>query len=155
MAYIHRYAKTGSKILEIGAGTGRYSVALAKEGMNVDAVELLENNLIVLKENSRGISNLHSYQGDATDLKRFVDDTFDLTLSLGPMYHLYKSDEVNSAIDEAIRVTKPGVIMFAFLSVFGIMYANYFNGNWAAGQESSLVYLRQEIKDTVLAMSIL
>lgn len=72
------------------------------------------------------------------------------------MYHLYESDEVNSAIDEAIRVTKPGgVIMFAFLSVFGIMYANYFNGNWAAGQESSLVYLRQEIKDTVLAMSIL
>lgn len=108
------------------------------------------------KGKHRGISNLHSYQGDATDLKRFVDDTFDLTLSLGPMYHLYESDEVNSAIDEAIRVTKPGgVIMFAFLSVFGIMYANYFNGNWAAGQESSLVYLRQEIKDTVLAMSIL
>ena len=52
MAYIHRYAKTGSKILEIGAGTGRYSVALAKEGMNVDAVELPENNLIVLKENT-------------------------------------------------------------------------------------------------------
>lgn len=50
--------------------------------MNVDTVELPENNLIVLKENSRGISNLHSYQGDATDLKRFVDDTFDLTLSL-------------------------------------------------------------------------
>ena len=51
------------------------------------------------------------------------------------MYHLYKTDEVNSAIDEAIRVTKPGgVIMFAFISVFAIMYANYFYGNWNEGQ---------------------
>ena len=42
---------------------------------------------------------------------------------------------INRAIDEAIRVTKPGgVIMFAFISVFAIMYANYFYGNWAEGQ---------------------
>ena len=138
MAYIHRYADTHSKILEIGAGTGRYSIALAREGMDVVAVELLENNLSVLRENSRDINNIRSYQGDATDLKQFADNTFDLTLSLGPMYHLYEPDEVNRAIDEAVRVTKPGgVIMFAFLSVFGIMYANYFNGNWAAGEEEN------------------
>ena len=51
------------------------------------------------------------------------------------MYHLYEPDEVDRAIDEAIRVTKPGgVILFAFISVFAIMYANYFYGNWAEGQ---------------------
>lgn len=33
-----------SKILEIGAGTGRYSIALVKEGMNVTAVELVDKN---------------------------------------------------------------------------------------------------------------
>ena len=138
MAYIHRYSETNTKILEIGAGTGRYSIALAKEGMTVAAVELLENNLAVLKENSKDLGNLRSYQGDATVLHCFADDTFDLTLSLGPMYHLYEPDEVDKAINEAIRVTKPGgVIMFAFLSVFGIMYANYFNGNWAVGQEEN------------------
>ena len=39
---------------------------------------------------------------------------------------------------QEIRVTKPGgVILFAFISVFGIMYANYFQGNWAAGQEEN------------------
>jgi len=135
MAYIHRYAHEGSKILEVGAGTGRYSVALAKEGMDVTAVELVEGNLAVLKENSRGIPNIRSFQGDAADLSRFDDSVFDLTLLLGPMYHLYEPDEVNNAIDEAIRVTKPGgVIMFAFISVFAIMYANYFYGNWKRGQ---------------------
>lgn len=45
MEYIHRYAKLGAKALEIGAGTGRYSLALAKEGYNVTAVELVESNL--------------------------------------------------------------------------------------------------------------
>ncbi|MCR5324121.1 MAG: class I SAM-dependent methyltransferase [Lachnospiraceae bacterium] len=135
MSFIHRYAVRRSKILEVGAGTGRYSIALAKEGMDVTAVELVESNLEVLRENSKGLTNLNSFQGDATDLSLFPDDSFDVTLLLGPMYHLYEPCEVNCAIDEAIRVTKPnGVILFAFISVFAIMYANYFYGNWAEGQ---------------------
>lgn len=135
MNYIHRYATKDSKVLEVGAGTGRYSIALASEGIDVTAVELVESNLAVLRENSKGIANLKSFQGDATDLSRFPDSSFDVTLVFGPMYHLYEKDEVNSAIDEAIRVTKPdGVILFAFISVFAIMYANYFYGNWAEGQ---------------------
>ena len=135
MNYIHRYADGQSKILEVGAGTGRYSIALAKEGVDVTAVELVENNLAVLREKSSGLDNIKSFQGDATDLSRFPDNTYDVTFCLGPMYHLYETTEVNSAIDEAIRVTKPGgVILFAFISVFAIMYANYFYGNWAKGQ---------------------
>ena len=138
MAYIHRYAARGARVLEVGAGTGRYSIALAKEGMDVTAVELAGSNLAVLRENSRGIENITSYQGDATDLSRFADDSFDVTLSLGPMYHLFEADDVDRAINEAIRVTRPGgVILFAFISVFAIMYANYFYGNWTAGQKEN------------------
>ncbi len=138
MTYIHRYAAKGARVLEAGAGTGRYSIALAKEGMDVTAVELAESNLAVLRENSKGVKNLATYQGDATDLGRFADDSFDVTLSLGPMYHLFDAADVDRAIDEAIRVTKPGgVIFFAFISVFAIMYANYFYGNWKAGQEEN------------------
>ena len=138
MQYIHRYLKDNFKILEVGAGTGRYAIPLAKEGMDVTAVELLENNLAVLRENSKGMDNMTSYQADAVDLSMFGDDTFDMTLHFGPMYHLYETDEVNAAIDEAIRVTKPsGIILFAFLSVFGIMYANYFYGNWQVGQKEN------------------
>ena len=141
MSYIHRYAAKGFKVLEVGAGTGRYSIALAKEGMDVTAVELAESNLAVLRKNSRGMENITSYQGDATDLGRFADNSFDVTLSLGPMYHLYEADDVDRAINEAIRVTKPGgVIFFAFISVFAIMYANYFYGNWKAGQEENFTH---------------
>ena len=138
MAYIHRYVSDRSKVLEVGAGTGRYSVALAKEGMDVTAVELLESNLQKLRHNAEGVGGLRALKGDATDLSAFADDTFDAVLSLGPMYHLYESDEVHRAIDEAVRVTKPGgTLLFAFISVFGIMYANYLQGSWALGQEEN------------------
>ena len=97
-------------------------------------MELVESNLAILREKSEGIKNLESYQGDATDLGRFADSSFDVTLILGPMYHLYEADEVNRAIDEAIRVTKPGgTLLFAFISVYAVMYANYLSGNWTLG----------------------
>ena len=138
MHYIHRYAAPGAKVLEVGAGTGRYSIALAKEGMDVTALELVESNLAILQKNSEDVANIRSFQGDATDLGMLDDDSFDVTLVFGPMYHLYEAEDVNRAIDEAIRVTKPGgVILFAFISVFAIMYANYLYGNWAFGQEEN------------------
>ena len=138
MHYIHRFAGPGARVLEVGAGTGRYSIALAKEGMDVTAVELVESNLSVLRENSKGLPGIRSLQGDATCLRQLEDQAYDLTLVLGPLYHLYEPEDVGKAIDEAIRVTrKNGVILFAFLSVYGIMYSNYLQGNWAAGQEEN------------------
>ncbi len=94
MHYVHRYAPKGAKILEIGAGTGRYSIALAKEGYEVTAVELVENNLEVLRENSKDVSGIESYQGDALNLGRFEDEQFDVTLVFGPLYHLYEMEAV-------------------------------------------------------------
>lgn len=126
MAYISRYAAPGCRVLEIGAGTGRYSVALAKLGYQVTAVELVEGNLKVLRQNARGLSNLTALQGDALDLSRFADASFDLVLLLGPMYHLYERPDVHRALDEAIRVTRPGgVLLTAFLSVYAVLHNNY------------------------------
>ena len=138
MEYIHRYTKPGAKVLEIGAGTGRYSIALAKEGYKVTAVELVESNLEVLRKNSSDIIDIVSYQGDAINLGRFEDNQFDVTLLFGPMYHLYDKEDVHKAIDEAIRVTKKdGIILVAFLSVYAIMNDNYLNGAFAAGVEEN------------------
>ena len=134
MHYIRRYAAEGSRILEIGAGTGRYSIVLAKAGYAITAVELVESNLAVLRQNSEGLSSLSAYQGDATDLSRFADNTFDVTLLFGPMYHLYTAEDTHRALDEAIRVTKEGgVILTAFLSVHAILFNNYLNGHLQQG----------------------
>lgn len=56
MKYITEYLPDigDPKILEVGAGTGRYSITLAKQGRNVTAVELVEHNLEVLKSKLDG-----------------------------------------------------------------------------------------------------
>ena len=107
MKYIHKYleGKPGASILDVGAGTGRYSVALSEEGYDVTAVELVKHNLGILK--SKG-SNVKAYQGNATKLKRFEDKSFDMTLVFGPMYHLLTFEERLKALNEAKRVTKQG-----------------------------------------------
>lgn len=118
MKYIHKYLeelgsragadgapKQSLRILDIGAGTGRYSVPLAEEGYDVTAVELVKHNLGRLKKKS---SLVHAYQGNATKLSRFADDSFDLTLLFGPMYHLQSEEDKYQALCEAKRVTRPG-----------------------------------------------
>ena len=115
MKYIHKYLEEfdAPKILDIGAGTGRYSVALCEEGYDVTAVELVKRNLGILKAKN---SNVKAYLGNALNLKRFKDEEFDLTLLFGPMYHLYTFEDKLKALNEAKRVTKTGgVILVAYL----------------------------------------
>lgn len=139
MHYIHRLIPAGAKVLEVGAGTGRYSIALAQEGFHVTAAELLKHNLQVLCEKGAEIKKLHPCQADATDLHGFADNAFDATLVLGPMYHLYTQADQHRALDEAIRVSRPGgILMFAFLSVYAILYNNYLCGDFQDGLRENI-----------------
>ena len=101
------------RILEVGAGTGRYSVALAKQGRHVTAVELVAGNLERLKAKLDGSEPLTALQGNALDLSIFPDVSFDLTMLLGPMYHLYSREDKLQALAEAVRVTKSGGYILA------------------------------------------
>ncbi len=111
--YIEQYLKPGDRIIEIGAGTGRYSHALAQKGYSVDAVELLEHNIEVFRQNTLPGEPVTVRQGNALDLSGFPDDAYDITLLLGPLYHLYTAEEQKKALTEALRVTKPGGVVFA------------------------------------------
>ena len=113
MRYVERYLKPGNRILEIGAGTGRYSHSLARREYAVDAVELVEHNIEVFRKNTLPNEHITISQGNALDLSAFSDNQYDVTLLLGPLYHLYTKEDKRWAIREAIRVTKQGGIIFA------------------------------------------
>lgn len=104
------------KVLDIGAGTGRYSIALAKEGYNVSAIELVKHNVSRLKQyaSNNGV-NVDARQGNALKLNKYEDESFDLTLLFGPMYHLFGDEDKIRALNEAKRVTKKnGLILVAY-----------------------------------------
>ena len=120
--YVEKYLKPETKILEVGAGTGRYSIYYANKGYNVTAIEYVQHNVDILKSKIKDNMNIVAEQGDAVDLSRFEDNTFDVTLVLGPLYHLYEDKDINKAIEEAIRVTKKdGIIAIAYLTSDSIM----------------------------------
>lgn len=113
MRYIEKYLRPGMRILEIGAATGRYSHYFAQQGYQVDAVELVEHNIKIFKQNTKPGEKITITQGNAKDLRGFSDNTYDITLLLGPMYHLFTEEEKLQALAEAIRVTKEDGIIFS------------------------------------------
>ncbi len=110
--YIEKYLNDNMKIMEIGAATGRYSHYFAQKGFEVDAVELIEHNIEIFKSKTLTDEKVSIRQGNAIDLSEYTDNTYDVTLLLGPMYHLYTAEEQKKALSEAIRITKPGGHIF-------------------------------------------
>lgn len=113
MRYIEKYLKPNARILEIGAGTGRYSIALADKGYDVTAVELVEHNIEIMKKKIKKKHAITVIKGNACDLSFIESESYDIVLLLGPMYHLFSDKDKHSAISEAIRVAKKGGIIFA------------------------------------------
>ena len=111
----------------MGAGTGRYSIQLSEEGYDVTAIELVKYNLGILK--SKG-SNVKAYQGTALNLSRFADESFDITLVFGPMYHLYTLEDKLKALSEAKRVTKKGgyLLIAYYMNEYGVLTHGFIDG---------------------------
>ena len=119
MKYIEKYLTPGAKIIEIGAGTGRYSLALAEMGYDVTAVELVPCNIEVMKKKVKPNHNIRIFEGNACDMSAFESDAYDIVLLLGPMYHLFTDKDKHKALSEAIRLAKAD----------GKIYASYCNND--------------------------
>ena len=113
MYHLHRFLQPQQVILDVGAGTGRYCSALIAEGYRVKAVELVRRNIEMFLKREPTADVI---QGDARNMSSIATDFADVTLLLGPLYHLIGDDEKLKALNEAKRVTKPrGLIFVAYL----------------------------------------
>lgn len=123
--HLENYLPSQGSILEIGAGTGRYTLELAKRGYAVTAVDfsskLLEKCRVRIVE--EGLTEkVRLIVADARDLGEVETEEFDAVLLMGPLYHLVEQEDRETAISEAHRRLKPGGIIFSsFITRHGIL----------------------------------
>ncbi|WP_298227927.1 class I SAM-dependent methyltransferase [Gryllotalpicola sp.] len=96
--------RPGERILDVAAGTGTSSAALARTGAHVVAADFSEGMIGVGRARHAGDAGIEFVQADATALP-FADASFDaVTISFG----LRNIVDPRAALAEFFRVTKPG-----------------------------------------------
>lgn len=121
--HLNKSIKDKSKILEVGAGTGRYSFYYAEKSYDVTAIDIVPKNVNIMREKANNINNnINIHLGDARDLSEYEKESFDVVLCLGPLYHLTKLEERIKCIKECLRVLKKdGILAIAYIN----RYASY------------------------------
>ena len=118
MDALKAYLVPNVKVIEFGAATGRYSLNFAKIGCATTAVELVPDQVSILKHKAKeqGLT-LSIYEGNACSVPFIESDSHDLCVILGPLYHLQTQELRDQAIAEAYRILKPGgVLAVAYIS---------------------------------------
>lgn len=132
MEYIKKYLKKfdlhSIKIADIGAGTGAYSVELSKMGYDITAVEYVKKNLNILRSKQ---ANIKTFLGDAKNLTMINDNTFDITLLLGPIYHAINLHDKIKILSEAKRITKNNGVIFVayYMNEYAVLLHGFRDNN--------------------------
>lgn len=111
--YLDRFIQPSSRVLDVSAGAGRYAFYLAQKGHKVFAGDLVGKHVEQMRDKQvKQQIGMEIFQGNALDLSRFKDNSFDAVLFMGPYYHLFDINDRLKAIKEAIRVLKKGGLLF-------------------------------------------
>lgn len=107
---ISAYLKQNLVVYDIGGGIGKYSPWLAENGHNTTLIELAPNAVEYAKTHQTVSYNAEV--GDARSINK-PDESADIVLLMGPLYHLQNEVDRNKALSEAYRVLKKGGLLFA------------------------------------------
>lgn len=114
---IDKLINANSKVLDIGAGTGVYTIHLATKVKEVTAFEPSSSNFKTLEIKAKEFSNIKAYNKSSFDLEDLEDNYFDMVLIFGPMYHLSNEKDRKDVLKEAKRVCKDGgYILISFIN---------------------------------------
>jgi len=110
-------------IFDVGGGVGMYSKWLGELGHEVHLIEL-SPNAVEYAQNSNSLSGcpIHSIEvGDARNINK-LNESADVVLFMGPMYHLIDINDRLNALNEAKRVLKKGgLLLCAGITRYGSM----------------------------------
>jgi ubiquinone/menaquinone biosynthesis C-methylase UbiE len=127
LRYIHEYTTNRDRIIDIGAGTGRYSLYLKNEGYDMTAVEYVRPNIGKLKVKDPELTVI---EASATDLSMFEDDRFDAAILFGPLYHLYSEKDKLKALSEAKRITKRCIFATYIMNEYSVIEYAFKQGHY-------------------------
>ena len=116
--YLELYLEEGDRIVDIGAGPGKYSIYFHNKGYDVTAVEYVRPNIGMLRAKDR---NIPIVEASATDLSMFKDDEFDVAIMFGPMYHLYSKQDRIKALNEARRISKKYIFVTYIMNEYAVI----------------------------------
>lgn len=104
-----------ARVLDIGGGPGRYSIALAQRGYQVTLFDLSPGLLDFARARAEeaGVRLDDIVQGNALDLREIGPESFDIVLLMGPLYHLLEDADRRQALRETHRVLKHGGLLAA------------------------------------------
>ena len=109
---LSRYIDTGKVIYDIGGGIGMYAAWLAKMGNEVHLIELAESAVEYAKANMMQDCHFIAETGDARHINR-PDESADVVLLMGPLYHLRDREDRLKTLRESLRVLKKGGLLVA------------------------------------------
>ena len=127
-AIISRFLyKPDMKILDVGGATGVYSFWLASLGHKIDLIDMVPAHIdqCKKKEKETGISLNSINIGDACDIS-FDENTYDMVLLMGPLYHLVNREDRIKALKESYRVIKTdGILIVSAISRYAALFDGY------------------------------
>jgi SAM-dependent methyltransferase len=121
--YLESFVRAGDRVLEIGAGPGRFTIELARIGARVSVGDISPEQLRLNAEIVAAASVEDSVEEravvDVVDLSRWPDGAFDATVCYGGPVS-YVLDRADDAVAELLRVTRPGgVVLLSVMSRVG------------------------------------
>lgn len=114
--FLRRHIVPGSRVLEIGAGPGRFTIELAKLGCDVVVSDLSNVQLALNERHVRQAgweqAAVERLRLDVCDLGELADDSLDSVVAYGgPLSYVFGDEEI--ALRECLRVVRPGGVVVA------------------------------------------
>jgi SAM-dependent methyltransferase len=121
--FLHRFIESGQRVLEVGAGPGRFTLELAAMGASVSVTDFSAVQLDLHEKHLHGTDAERAVESrdllDICDTSRYDGATFDAVVAFGgPLSYAFEQTE--QALDGLFRVTKPGgPVVVSVMSLLG------------------------------------